>query len=59
MLLLSGCANRYVIRLNNGNEITTRSRPRLDEKTRAYRYKNANGEKASVPALKVSAIEAL
>ena len=56
---LTGCMNRYTMRLTNGAEITTRSKPKLDEKKKVYRYKNANGDAALIPAIRVSEIEPL
>ena len=57
IILTTGCANHYVMRLNNGSEITTRNRPKLDKKENVYRYKNADGKKAFMPAVRVSHIE--
>jgi hypothetical protein len=42
VLVLSGCANNYVITLTNGSEITAASKPQLDGG--AYRFKDAKGE---------------
>jgi hypothetical protein len=41
-LALSGCASQYVIKLTNGNEITTASKPKL--KGTAYSFKDAKGQ---------------
>jgi len=55
----TGCSNRYVMRLTNGHSITTRSKPMLDEKKKVFRFKNADGEKTYLPAIRVREIEPL
>ena len=54
-----GCANRYKITLTNGNTITTRSKPKLDKESGAYRFKNAKGERDSIPGFRIKEIEPL
>jgi hypothetical protein len=51
---LTGCARHYVIKLNNGSQITTASKPRLQEGS--YCYKDAKGEKHFVAAGRVREI---
>jgi hypothetical protein len=51
MLVLSGCARHYVLKLTNGAEITTASKPRL--KDGAYHFKDAKGEEHIVPQSRV------
>ena len=48
---LAGCAHQYVMKLNNGSEITTASKPRL--KDGIYHFKNAKGEEQLMPATRV------
>ena len=45
-VFLTGCANRYVITLNNGSRITTKGKPHLENG--AYAYKDTKGEPGSV-----------
>jgi len=45
-ILLTGCAHRYVITLNNGSRITTMGKPRLENGT--YTFKDAKVQPASV-----------
>jgi hypothetical protein len=42
LIALTGCARHYVMRLNNGAEITTASKPRLRDGN--YCFKDARGE---------------
>ncbi len=51
LIALTGCANHYVMRLNNGSEITTATKPRLKDGT--YHFKDAKGEEQLVPAFAV------
>ena len=55
LLALSGCARHYVIRLNNGQQITTASKPKL--KGSAYYFKDARGKEHVVPQGRVQAVE--
>ena len=54
LLALTGCAHHYVMRLNNGAEITTASKPQLVEDT--YRFKDARGQEHFVSAGRVREI---
>jgi hypothetical protein len=54
LIALTGCARHYVIRLNNGNEVTTASKPQLKEGT--YFYKDAKGVEQTVGAGRVREI---
>ncbi len=49
-----GCARHYVIRLNNGAQITTSSKPRL--KGASYYYKDSNGKPQAISAGRVAEI---
>ena len=51
LIALTGCAHHYVMRLHNGSEITTATKPRL--KDGAYHFKDAKGEEQVVPAFAV------
>jgi hypothetical protein len=53
-LVLTGCASGYVIKLTNGTEITSASKPRREGG--AYVFKDAKGEEHSVAAGRVSEI---
>jgi hypothetical protein len=55
LLLLSGCANQYVMTLNNGTKLTTASKPKLEHGR--YSYKDANGGEHFVPAGRVRQVE--
>lgn len=51
LITLTGCAHQYVMRLHNGSEITTATKPRLKDGT--YHFKDAKGEEQLVPAFAV------
>jgi hypothetical protein len=51
LIALTGCAHRYVIRLDNGTEITSASKPVLKEGS--YSFKDAKGEEQFVGAGRV------
>ena len=51
LMALTGCARHYVMRLTNGGEITTATKPRL--KDGAYHFKDAKGEEQIVSAASV------
>jgi uncharacterized lipoprotein YajG len=57
LILVSGCA-RYKITLTNGNVITAKSRPKLDEVTNMYYFKDAEGKDTWIPRIRVREIEA-
>ena len=54
LIALTGCAHHYVMKLNNGMEITTASKPKLKEGV--YQFKDAKGEEQFVPAIRVREI---
>ncbi len=51
LIALTGCANRYVVTLNNGGQITTSGKPKL--KDGAYYFKDSKGEEQVMPAFTV------
>jgi hypothetical protein len=55
LLVLSGCASNYVIKLNNGNEITSANKPQL--KGNYYLFKDAKGADHFVSRGRVLEIE--
>jgi hypothetical protein len=54
-LALCGCAQQYVIKLNNGVQLTTASKPKL--KGTNYHFKDARGQDNVVPQGRVVEIE--
>ena len=54
LIALTGCAHHYVMKLNNGAQITTASKPKLKEGI--YYFKDAKGEEHSVAAARVREI---
>ena len=57
--LVCGCAQRYKITLHNRQQMTTSSRPKFDEKTGTYRFKDDTGQEVIVPGFRVKQIEPL
>ncbi len=53
--LLCGCARQYVVKLNNGLQITTPHKPVL--KGSSYYYKDAKGNEQVIPQSRVQLIE--
>jgi hypothetical protein len=51
LIALTGCAHHYVMKLNNGSEITTATKPQL--KDGIYHFKDAKGEEHFVPTGRV------
>ncbi len=54
LIAVTGCAHSYVLRLTNGSQITTATKPKL--KDGAYYYKDAKGDEQAVMAASVSEI---
>lgn len=55
LLGLCGCAQPYVMKLSNGSQIVTPSKPKL--KDGSYHYKNAKGEVSTIPQSRVLVME--
>jgi hypothetical protein len=51
LVVLSGCASHYVIRLDNNSEITTATKPKLRDQV--YYFKDAKGQEQAVPKFRV------
>lgn len=47
VLALNGCSSSYVIRLSNGRQLTTPTKPKL--RNGAYQWKDAKGNLNSIP----------
>ena len=48
LLTLCGCVHHYIITLNNGMQLDTHSKPKLENG--AYYFKDARGDEQHVPA---------
>ena len=56
-VLAAGCPQKYVLRLNNGQEIIAATKPRPDGHG-WYRFKDGDGREMKVNELRVREIEA-
>jgi hypothetical protein len=54
LLALCGCANHYVLKMNNGDQVDTASKPKLQNG--AYHFKDGTGQDQIIPASRVSEI---
>jgi hypothetical protein len=54
-LIFCGCAHHYVMKLTNGSQITTPSKPKL--KGSSYHFKDASGRENVIPQSRVMMIE--
>jgi Bacterial protein of unknown function (DUF903) len=54
-LSLCGCATHYVMRLENGTQLTTAGKPKLKGAT--YYYKTGRGQTVAIPQARVLEIE--
>jgi hypothetical protein len=54
LIALTGCAQHYVMKLSNGAQITTATKPRLKEG--CYCFKDAKGDEHFVPVARVREI---
>lgn len=55
VLAMTGCAHHYVMRMTNGMQVTTASKPVL--KNGMYFYKDASGKEQSMPSGRVVEIQ--
>ncbi len=55
LLALTGCASQYVMKLNNGTEVRTAGKPKLDKGY--YICKDAKGREFTVPQGRVRVLE--
>jgi len=55
VLVLCGCSTPYVMKLSNGTQILTPSKPKL--RGANYYYKDAHGEEHAVPQSRVLELE--
>ncbi len=55
VIVCSGCANQYIIKMNNGLQVTSNTKPKL--KGGYYEYTDPSGRTMSVPAGRVREIE--
>ncbi len=58
LFLGMGCRSHYDITLRNQTVITSIGKPRYDRANEVYRFKDAQGNIHSVPAVSVSSISA-
>ena len=49
-----GCARRYVMTMNNGTQVTSKGKPKLDQGT--YKFKDVTGQERMVSAGRVREI---
>jgi hypothetical protein len=54
LLAFSGCTRAYVMKLNNGRQVVTASKPKL--KGANYYYKDAKGQEISIPQSRVTEV---
>ena len=54
--LLAACSSEYIISTNAGVMITTDGKPKLDEKTGMYSYRDSEGRKATIKKEEVKQI---
>jgi hypothetical protein len=54
-LTLSGCASNYVMKLNNGAQITSVGKPKLKDNT--YYYRDAKGTTHAIATSRVREVE--
>ena len=55
LAVCGGCAHQYVLKLSNGMQVTSASKPRL--KGAYYYYKDAQGNEVPIPQSRVMQIE--
>lgn len=53
---LAGCSSEYLISTNDGQLITTDSKPKLDPDSGVYIFKDAEGREQAIPATSVKQV---
>lgn len=53
---LAGCSSEYLISTNDGQMITTDSKPKLDPDSGMYIFKDAKGREQAIPATSVKQV---
>ncbi|MDB6122892.1 MAG: hypothetical protein JWQ71_1885 [Pedosphaera sp.] len=53
LLVVTGCASRYVMTLNNGSTYVTKGKPHLDKARNRYVFKDITGEQREVSPLQI------
>lgn len=48
LLVACGSSSEYIISTNDGTMITAQGKPKLDEKSGMYTYKDSNGKSATL-----------
>ncbi len=56
-LLLTGCANEYLITTNDGRLIESDTKPEIDEDTGLITYEDQDGRVSQIPQADVSEIK--
>ena len=56
LLICSGCATRYDMKLTDGMIITAKGKPRVDEKRHIIFFTDAAGQTNAIPEFKVAEI---
>ena len=54
--VLAGCSSEYIISTNDGQMITTDSKPKLDPDSGMYIFKDAEGREQAIPATSVKQV---
>jgi len=57
--MFCGCAQRYKVTLRNHQEIVTSTRPKYDNDTQTYRFKDSSGKEVVLPGFRVKDIDPL
>ena len=53
---LAGCSSEYIISTNDGQMITTDSKPKLDPDSGMYIFKDAEGREKAIPSASVKQV---
>ena len=53
---LAGCSSEYIISTNDGQMITTDSKPKLDPDSGMYIFKDAEGREQAIPSASVKQV---